>query len=457
MANTVQSLLTTYASTTQVDLSYFFVVSGSGYVPNYTTSSYFFVGKVDPWDNDNDVPTPNQSEYEIKETFRNVVFAKQMTSSNMCPVVPRIDWTTGTVYDQYDDKVNMLAMDSDKKLVKQFYVRNRYDQIFKCLSNNKGGASTVEPVLKTGNTEPSQTLYLSDGYKWIHITTIDKGLKKNFFDKNWMPLIPSLNGRSAVLASGLGTINAINVGNVGDGTYTDGSNSTIITITGDGTGASAYGVVSDGLLEDVIITNTGNNYSYSDVTVTVPAGYRGNNASANAIISPVGGHASDPVAELGCNHIMISVELNGTEGDNIPAELEFRQLGIIVNPELFDGSEPSLSSYNVSDTIFLTIGSGEYDIGETIYQGSSLETATYKAVVCDFNLAKSILGVINTYGTYKNGEPIYGVSSGTTRIISQYTKSTFKVGSGYMVYYENRSPVQRSINSNEQFRLVLSY
>lgn len=457
MANTVQSLLTTYASTTQVDLSYFFVVSGSGYTPNYTTSSYFFVGKVTPWNNDNEVPVPNQSESEIKETFKNAVFSKQLTSSNMCPVIPRIDWTSNSVYDYYDDKVNMLAVDSDKKLIKQFYVRNRYDQVFKCLWNNNRGASTVEPVLKTGNTEPSQTLYLSDGYKWIYVATIDKGLKKNFFDKNWMPLIPSLNGRSAALSAGLGTINAINVTNVGDGNYTDGSNSTVITITGDGTGASAYGVVSDGELQDVIVTNTGNNYSYSVATVSTPIGYRGNNATVSTIISPVGGHGTDPVAELGCNHIMVSIELIGTENDNIPSDFEFRQLGIIVNPELFDGSEPSQSSYNISDTVSLTLGSGIYDIGETVYQGSSLQTAKYKATVCSFDASKTILGVINTYGTYENGEPLLGSSSGTTRIMSQYTKSTFKVGSGYMIYYENRSPVQRSTNSNEQFRLVLSY
>jgi hypothetical protein len=457
MANNVQGLLTTYASTAQVDLSYFFVVSGSGYVPNYNTSSYFYIGKVKSWPDDNAPPEPSQSQHDLKTTFKNMVATKLLTSTNMSPVIPRKDWLSGTVYDEYNDKVDMFEVDANGNLVKKFYVRNHFDQVFKCLCNHRGGASTVEPVLKSGTTEPSQTLYLADGYKWIYITTIDKGLKKNFFDNNWMPITIGSGRTDPSKSSGLGSINSINVVTTGDGNYTNGSNSTTITITGDGQGAKAYGKVINGMLNDVIVTNTGNNYTYANVTVSTPGGYLGNNATAVAQISPVGGHASDPASELGCNHVMISISLQGTENGNIPTDIAFRQLGIIVNPQLQDGTTPKGDVYNLTDLAYVTFGTGAYTIGETIYQGTTLNNATFKAEVGSFDRINNIIYLININGNYQLSQPIKGVTSGTTRVLVQYSQTDFKVGSGYLIYCENRTPVQRSVNSNEQFRLVLSY
>lgn len=457
MANSVKGLLTTYGSTAQVETSYYFVVSGSGYVPSYDTSSYFFIGKVDSWPDDNNPPQPVQSQYEIKTAFKNMVAAKLLTSANMSPVIQRIDWSQGTVYYAYNDNEDMFTKDSSGNLTKYFYVRNQFDQIFKCLSNNSGSTSTIEPILQPGTTEPSQTLYLADGYKWIYVTTINKGLKKNFFDDNWMPIVIGSKGINVISTAGLGSINAINVTNPGDSTYTDGFNSTIVDIVGDGQGAAAYANVSGGLVKDIIVTNSGNNYTYSTVTITPNSGFAGNNATANAVISPVGGHGSDPVSELGCNHLMISVELDGSENGLIPTDIQFRQLGIVVNPELLDGSVPKETIYNTTDLGYVSYGTLNYTIGETVYQGTSPSNATFTAEVCSFDEINNIIHMINIDGSYEIGKPIYGQSSSTTRVLLDYTKTDFAVGSGYMMYFENRTPIQRSPDGNEQLRLLLSF
>lgn len=103
MANITKGLLTTYGSTSQVESNYFFVISGTGYVPRYTTSSYIFIGRVEPWINENDPDSPTQNQIVLKNTFKNIIAAKLLTSSNMCPVVRRIDWTANTVYQYYKD------------------------------------------------------------------------------------------------------------------------------------------------------------------------------------------------------------------------------------------------------------------------------------------------------------------------------------------------------------------
>ena len=122
-----------------------------------------------------------------------------------------------------------------------------------------------------------------------------------------MPLAVGTITPNPLVPAGLGTINAINVTNKGSG-YSNGILTTAVTINGDGQGATAYANVYNNMVQDVIVTNTGNNYTYSTVTISPQGGYAGNNATANAIISPIGGHGFDPVGELGCNHVMVGLE-----------------------------------------------------------------------------------------------------------------------------------------------------
>jgi hypothetical protein len=456
MANTVNGILTTYGSVVEVELTYFFAITASGFTPNAQSSSYFFIGKPDQWPDDNNPPIPTQDQAYIKQTYKHMFATKLVTSSNLSPVVPRIDWTTGTVYTPYTDYDNMFTTDANGIITKPFYVRNRYDQIFKCLSNDNGAVSTVEPILQAGSTDATQTLYLSDGYKWIYVTTIDKGLKKSFFDNQWMPLAVGISTPNPLTPAGLGSINAINVTNPGSG-YSNGVTTTVVTINGDGQGATAYANVDNNMVQDVIVTSTGNNYTYSTVTISPQAGYFGNNATANAIISPIGGHGYDPVSELGCNHIMLSVEIDGSENGNVPTDVSFRQVGVIINPLLTDGTVPTGSVYNTSDLAIVSFGLGSFLSGETVYQGSSANNASFTATVCSFDSGNNVVSLINTVGTYTLGAALYGATSGTSRVLLQYTPTSFSVGSGYAMYFENRQPVQRSPNGNEQLRLVLRF
>lgn len=456
MANTVNGILTTYGSTVEVELTYFFAVTSAGFAPNREITSYMFIGKPDAWLNDVNPPVPNQSQSYIKQTFKHMFAAKLLNSSNMSPIVPRIDWTSGSMYDEYSDQIDMFETDSNGILIKQFYVRNHYDQIFKCLFNNNGGASTVEPILQAGVIDATQTIYLADGYKWIYVATIDKGLKKNFFDNNWMPLAVGNVTPNPLLPAELGSINAINVTNSGNN-YANGTYTTTINIVGDGSGAAAYANVTNNRIVDVVVTDSGNNYTYAETTIVPAFGFSGSGATANTIISPIGGHGTDPVSELGCNHIMISVEINDGENGNIPNDVSFRQLGLIVNPLLKNGTLPTAPIYNTSDLATVSFGSGNFISGETVYQGTTLATAGFTATVCSFDSTNNVVSLINTYGTPTLSSAIYGSNSGTSRVLLQYNPTNFSVGSGYMMYFENRQPVQRSPNGNEQLRLILRF
>ena len=94
---------------------------------------------------------------------------------------------------------------------------------------------------------------------------------------------------------------------------------------------------------------------------------------------------------------------------------------------------------------------------EFVYQGASIEEATFLARVLYFNTASNVLYLINTTGFITTNAPIFGSSSKTTRTLLTYSTPQFIPFSGYMILIENRSAVQRSVDGIEQFRFVLGF
>ena len=455
MAN--KNLLTYNAKVTQVEQTYFSPVAVLP--PPFGTSistTYCFLSHNLPWPDDNNPPQPTQDQKYIKDTFKSMFVAKQIYSSDISPVIQRIDWTSGTTYNYYRDDVNMFAIDGAGLLVLNFYVRNRYDQVFKCLWNNNQIASTQEPFFQPGSYGTNNIYTGSDGYRWKYMYTIDTGLKRKFMDSKWIPVPVSVNTPNPIQTSaGFGDIEVINI--TGGGSGYDSANATItVTIIGDGTGATATAETSAGQITNIVMVNTGSNYTFANVSITSTLG---SGATAIAPISPIGGHGFDNVDELGCFNVMLTCEFDGSEGGKIPVDIDYRQVGLVVNPV-------SLSSYPnpASDPIYKTTtdfvvapGFGAYVPDEVVYQGNSLATATFSASVLSFDTASNVIYLINKVGTPTLNAPVYSSSSGTVRTLLSVTPTIFQPFSGYLSYIENRSPVQRSSDGKEQFRFVLGY
>src|SRR5210317_1083601 len=94
-------------------------------------------------------------------TFDDAIAAKKITSSNVSYVIPRRNWATGTVYDMYrHDYGKRITGTTTAKTSTSgasnlwdstFYVLNSNSNVYKCLDNNSGANSTVEPT-GTSNT-----------------------------------------------------------------------------------------------------------------------------------------------------------------------------------------------------------------------------------------------------------------------------------------------------------------
>ena len=433
----------------------------------HETSLYAFIGRVTPWPNETNPPVPTQDQRSIKDIFKDIIATKLITSSDISPVIPRIDWNSGTVYDYYQDTENMLAVDSDNIVISQFYVRNRFDQVFKCLWNNNGSQSTVEPQFLPGTFDSSFLVKTADGYKWKFMYSLDAGLKQKFFDANWMPVPIGMAPNPVATFAAEGSIDVVNITTVGRG-YTPGG--ATITISGDGQFANGTPVINAaGYLYDVTMANTGTGYTYAEAVINVLPGFSTPNvvAIAEAPASPVGGHGYDPISELGCNHIMIAPEFIESENGLIPTDMTYRQIGLLVDPVSQESvaEEPMMIAngaiYDVTTKLFVSPGTGNYNSGQTIYQGTNLATATFSAKVVSFDSLNNIVKAINITGTPVVNQALIQDASGVVgtavRTLLTTENTDFIIYSGYMAYIENREGIARSPDGTEQFRIVLSF
>ena len=127
---------------------------------------FFFIGRGTPWvvENSPDLYVDSVSSEYV--AMNDAVAYKKINPQNIIFALPRFEWLSGTVYDQYQD--NAAQFDDNNPSI--FYVVTDDNNIYKCLSNNEGVGSTVKPsgVLPT----PFKT---SDGYVWQYLATVREG------------------------------------------------------------------------------------------------------------------------------------------------------------------------------------------------------------------------------------------------------------------------------------------
>lgn len=73
-------------------------------IQNRSARYYYFLGKTIEWVDDTTPPYPIDSfSYEL-ETRKEIITMKEIKSTDVAFVIPRVDWISGTIYDMYDDQ-----------------------------------------------------------------------------------------------------------------------------------------------------------------------------------------------------------------------------------------------------------------------------------------------------------------------------------------------------------------
>ena len=318
-----------------------------------TDNVYTFLGRNYPWPTDSVPPVPVYSINDEYTDWNDILCMKKVTASDVAYVVPKYTWTTSTVYVPYDSTDSALWTD------KQFYVvAPNNKSVYKCINNNSGTASTVEPT----GTGTSGIIHntATDGYIWKYLYTISNDDWTKFQTSDWIPVydLPTDDTTSQwdVQESAIdGAVYRIKRSTENWSSYTNGQ---VVTLEGDGSNFSGtIATYSTGSNKYVNITNPGTGYKY--VSAVKVAGTIDTNLTA--MLSPLGGHGFNPVHELGAHNVMVSIQFINDESGNggIFYANDFRTVGLILNPyrkTLSDGTTAGSYDDIVSPDTTVTSG-----------------------------------------------------------------------------------------------------
>lgn len=222
---------------------------------------HLFFGKVDPWGNSDDTPPTSSvvTEKSDREIRGDILYLKRILPNEVSIATKRYDWESGVVYTQWDDAINM---DNEP-----FYVMTAAYRVYKCLCNNVGSPSTIEP----SGTQQTP-LRTSDGYIWKYMYSVPVTKRKRFVSVDRIPVQKAFSDSFY----NKGAIDSVSIDNVGSG-YTNSSPTSITvgsgTTVGSGASLKVASVDGSGAITSCTVVNGGSAYISVGLTVTSASGH----------------------------------------------------------------------------------------------------------------------------------------------------------------------------------------
>lgn len=335
---------------------------------------YYYLGKINPWTSDSDVPsTPDKTVANDVEIRDNMVYIRRISPNEVTLVTKNFTWELGTVYDQWD---HTLVMEN-----RPFYCVNSDYNVYKCLNNNNGAISTIEP---TGTS--LLTFETADGYVWKYMYNIPSFKRRKFLSSQFLPV-------QKALSDGFYSRGAVEqVSIIDGGTGYTSSPQVAIDITGDGTGAVIIPVISNvtGSIIDIRIENPGENYTYADLEVVAVSGtgLYGNPAAVVKAVVYDGEIVNVTLEDPGTGYpadvsTSIIVQGDGTDASFTPVVSSGTIVGVVVdNP----GTGYSYMDLIVQGTgtgaeLQAILGASDFLSDQALVEQSAIDGAIYTIIV----------------------------------------------------------------------------
>jgi len=427
--------------------------------------------------------TPVDSIGDEFYTFDDLLAAKKVTSSDVSIVIPRRNWATGTVYDYYrHDYGNRVTGGTSTQAANSgatnlfdatFYVMSSAFNVYKCLDNNSGANSTVEP---TGTS--SSILTTGDGYKWKYMYTLSATQQSNFLSTDFMAVATNSTVSSAAVD---GAINIVKIKTAGSG-GTNGTHASV-PIRGDGSGGVATVTVAGGAVTAVTVTTPGTGYTFAyirNADIVTAGATNLSGSEIDVIIEPKGGHGKNAITELGGFFVMMNTNFEAGEASNsgdFTTANDFRRVSLMRDIKS-GGSAATANTLRGTKAVLVTNPSGAFTVDEEINQATT--GAVGKVVEWDSsnNILYYIQTRFNDEGADANGNAtafsgantITGQtsnktatpSSSTTTVDSVVFTSGYNAGeinadTGDVMYVENRSPITRAADQTENVKLIIEF
>lgn len=160
---------------------------------NLPVASYYIMGSSIDKTN-----TILNTQVEKRDFQRRVIFGNKVTEDNIRYMFHKNAWLTGTIYDDFDDTQDILTTNS---IVTVSNSEGDYE-VFKCLENNNGTASTSTPSFTGVDPNSYEQIFSGDGYVWKYLFTVAAGDDTVFGTNDSLPLpYPSYGNTSVISAA----------------------------------------------------------------------------------------------------------------------------------------------------------------------------------------------------------------------------------------------------------------
>lgn len=205
-----------------------------------------------------------------------------------------------------------------------------------------------------------------------------------------------------------------------------------VSITGDGSNAQAISIVDPNTkqLKDIRVINKGSGYTYANVAIfgnTGSTAVASNNATVRAVISPRGGHGSDPYAELDSTYLAYSTTFANTENGKIPGTgATYRRVGIITNP-LYA---------NVTLTYSYTTSPG-FPVTSNVTVTGSVSNAT--GIITGVNAGANTVKLTNVTGLFQSGDVLTATYANGAPAVSSSANAQVTSITGQGTVFDNRT------------------
>lgn len=466
-----------------------------------TSSTYVFIGRSFPWEDDNAPPAPANSIGEEIDAFSDMIAMKKVSSSDVSHGLTRYDWTVNTTYDEYSQTISSdspsTATGATNLYDARFYVITDEYHVYKCIRTGRDSAGTVvASTTKPTGTSATDLVVGGEGgvgglpYVWKYMYTISASDTIKFVTNDFIP-VKTLGAKAAVAGQGTngglgstadddgsslwdvensavdGAIYHYVVADGGSG-YESGGGATTFTqdidVEGDGTGAVVTVSVVSGVITQVYPKDSssyGSGYKRASIDVSEIA--QGTGGEIQAVISPFNGHGADPVEELGGNFVIVNSRLEFAEGSgDFPVDNDFRRIGLIQDPFLAGGTTLAVGN-NYSAYNKMTVSSvSQLTVDDIIMSASSngAAVAVSRVVSIDSeNNTISHIPVANSGGDFVefvNSDDVYlDGSQVATSVVVDSSYPEINKYTGNILYLENRGAVTRASDQIEDIKLII--
>jgi len=420
-----------------------------------TADTYYIgIGRSEQW-NDSDVAPNPLNSLSDEKSFRTSLQSIK-SAEDVSYVVPRNNWTSGTLYSSFDDA-------GVSHPIQPYFIITDEQQVYVCVerARNNDGSTKTSTVKPTGqSTSPFAT---ADGYTWLFLYAIPVSRSLKFMSSGFMPVQVvdsdqaaadiTDNAQFAVQnAATPGEVLSVIVQNGGSG-YTSAPT---VVIEGSGNGATALATVNAGQITKVTMVTRGSGYTLGTVSFT---GGGGANSIARIVIGQPNGIGSNPVSDLKAKAIVFNTKPDGTETDKFVVGNDFRQIGLLKNP-----------------TVPVNVGAGSFKAATGLVLKKLILDNPAQAAT--FNIDQEVLGAtsgskalvdyidsdqlwyhqnVNTgFGSFITDVGGNITAPGSTGTLSSIIDSSdIDNLSGDLLYLENRAAVIRSANQTEDIKVII--